>query len=156
MMTVHVRPVVPGDESQWSGLYAGYRSFYELPEDGDAVATTWHWVATGDHEIIGLVASDAGGILLGLANLRRFARPSTARLGLYLDDLFTSPGDRGRGVATALSREAATVASQEGANVVRWITATDNQAARNVYDQVAKATPWVTYDMKPGHQHEVS
>jgi ribosomal protein S18 acetylase RimI-like enzyme len=113
-------------------------------------------VATGAHEIIGLVASDAGGMLLGLANLGRFARPSTARLGLYLDDLFTSPGARGRGVATALLREAATVASQEGANVVRSITATDNQAARSVYDQVAKATPWVTYDMKPEHQHEVS
>lgn len=148
-MTVHVRPVVASDESQWSALYVGYRSFYRLHEDDDAVATTWRWVSGGAHGLLGLVATDADGVLLGLANLRRFARPSTAGLGLYLDDLFTSPSSRGRGVATALLREAASVAAQEGANVVRWITAADNDAARRVYDEVARATPWVTYDMSP-------
>ena len=151
-MTVRVRPVVARDESQWSVLYAGYRSFYKLPEDGDGVAGTWQWVITGAHGLVGLVATDADDRLLGLANLRRFARPSTATLGLYLDDLFTSPASRGTGVATALLEEAAAVASREGASVVRWITATDNAPARRVYDGVATATPWVTYDMKPALQ----
>jgi GNAT superfamily N-acetyltransferase len=153
-MTVHVRQVVPRDEPQWSVLHAGYRSFYKLPADDGVVATTWQWVEAGAHGLIGLVATDADGMLLGLANLRRFARPSMAGLGLYLDDLFTSPESRGRGVATALLREAGTVASKEGANVVRWITASDNQAARSVYNRVANATPWVTYDMKPAQEQE--
>lgn len=95
-------------------------------------------MAVDDHETV-----------VGLANLRRFARPSTATLGLYLDDLFTSPSSRGTGVATALLRDAAAIAASEGANVVRWITAADNETARQVYDRVAVATPWVTYDMKP-------
>lgn len=38
---------------------------------------------------------------------------------------------------------------EEGADVVRWITAGDNERARRVYDAHAIATPWVTYDMKP-------
>lgn len=148
-MAIHVRAAVDADESQWCGLYTGYRSFYELPDDAGAVRTTWTWVSGGAHGFLGLVAVDDDETVVGLANLRRFARPSTATLGLYLDDLFTSPSSRGTGVATVLLREAAAIAASEGASVVRWITAADNETARHVYDRVAAATPWVTYDMKP-------
>lgn len=148
-MSVSVRPVLPADEREWSSLYAGYRAFYKLPAAPDAVQAAWSWVSAGEHGFIGLVAVNEEGEVVGLANLRRFARPSTATLGLYLDDLFTAPSARGIGVATALLREAANVAAAEGANVVRWITAPDNTTARRVYDEVAAETPWVTYDMKP-------
>jgi len=148
-MSTSVRPVTPDDAAAWQQLYAGYRASYHLPDDPAAVRTTWSWVSEGAHGILGLVAEDADGRLVGLADLRRFARPSSATTGLYLDDLFTAPEARHRGVATALLREAAAVAAAEGASVVRWITAEDNAAARAVYDRVATATPWVTYDMRP-------
>lgn len=141
--------MVPADEREWSSLYAGYRAFYKLPDAPGPVRTAWSWVSAGEHGFIGLVAVNEEGAVVGLANLRRFARPSTAALGLYLDEMFTAPAARGAGVATALLREAAKVAAAEGANVVRWITAADNTEARRVYDKVAAETPWVTYDMKP-------
>lgn len=147
--TVRVRPVEASDAGAWAALYAGYRDFYRLPEDHEAVATTWAWVLGREHGMSGLVAADADGTLLGLANLRRFARPSSATTGLYLDDLFTDPAARHRGVATALLCAAGSLAADEGASVVRWITAQDNDRARAVYDRVATATPWVTYDMAP-------
>ncbi len=147
--SVRVRPVTADDAAAWAALYAGYRDFYRLPDDPAAVATTWQWVLGQEHGLLGLVAEDADGLLLGLADLRRFARPSSASTGLYLDDLFTAPAARHRGVATALLREAAALAADEGATVVRWITAQDNEAARAVYDRVATATPWVTYDLAP-------
>lgn len=148
-MVISVRAVDTADKSQWSALYANYRSFYKLPEDADSVATTWAWVSGGSHGILGLVAIDDHDTVVGFANLRRFARPSTATLGLYLDDLFTASSSRGAGVAAALLQEAAMIATREGASVVRWITAATNETARGVYDKVAVATPWVTYDMKP-------
>ncbi|RLV57316.1 GNAT family N-acetyltransferase [Aeromicrobium phragmitis] len=147
-MTVQIRGVAAADETEWSRLYAGYRAFYQLDNDPQAVQTTWEWVSTAQHGFVGLVAT-IDGTVVGLANLRRFARPSTAALGLYLDDLFTAPEARGAGVATALLREAAAIAAGEGAKVVRWITSADNAAARSVYDKVATATSWVTYDMAP-------
>jgi GNAT superfamily N-acetyltransferase len=147
-MAVQVRRVLATDEAAWSRLYEGYRAFYTLDDDARAVSTTWEWVSTAQHGFIGLVAS-VDDELVGLAHLRRFARPSTATMGLYLDDLFTAPEARGSGVATALLEEAAALAAAEGASVVRWITASDNAAARRMYDRVAAATPWVTYDMKP-------
>lgn len=149
-MTITVRPVEQRDARAWAALYAGYRAFYHLEPDPHAVAQTWQWVIAGEHGLFGLVAADADDTLIALANLRWFARPSTATVGLYLDDLFTDPAARGEGTGTALLRRAADIAAARGASVVRWITAADNATARRVYDQVATATPWVTYDMQPG------
>jgi GNAT superfamily N-acetyltransferase len=148
-MSVTVRTVEPGDESVWAVLYAGYREFYRLPDDPSAVATTWRWVRDGEHGIVGLVAVDDADRPVALANLRWFARPSSATMGLYLDDLFTAPEARGSGAASALLEHAAKCAGAGGGSVVRWITAADNAKARSVYDSHAVATPWVTYDMKP-------
>lgn len=41
------------------------------------------------------------------------------------------------------------LAAERGWGVVTWITAADNQVARGLYDQVAEAQPWITYDMAP-------
>ena len=141
--------VEPRDEAEWVRLYSGYRAFYTLPDDPNAVASTWQWVRDGAHGLVGLVAVDDNDRAVALANMRWFARPSSATLGLYLDDLFTSPDSRGSGAASALLDHAADYASKGGASVVRWITAADNAAARSVYDAHAVATPWITYDMKP-------
>ncbi|MCM0638857.1 GNAT family N-acetyltransferase [Cellulomonas wangsupingiae] len=148
--TPTVRRVTADDAVPWARLFAGYRSFYELPDDDRAVATTWGWLVGEQHGMTGLVAVAADGTLLGLANVRTFARPSTATTGLYLDDLFVDPDARRSRAGSALLRAAADVAAQRGAVVVRWITAQDNARARALYDRHATATPWVTYDMAPG------
>ncbi|MDX6235108.1 MAG: hypothetical protein QOH68_4275 [Nocardioidaceae bacterium] len=148
-MNLTIRAVEPHDETAWAELYAGYRAFYHLAEDPASVTKTWEWVRDGEHGLVGLVAVDDSDQPVALANLRWFARPSSATMGLYLDDLFTAPGARGTGAASALLKEAAARAGEGEGSVVRWITATDNAAARSIYDSYAMATPWVTYDMKP-------
>lgn len=147
-MTLNVRTVTAEDAETWAVLYGGYRAFYNLPEDPAAIARTWEWIVNAEHGLVGLVATEDD-VPVGLANLRWFARPSTAAMGLYLDDLFTSPDVRSRGVGRALLKRAAEIAGEDGANVVRWITAADNATARRLYDAVARETPWVTYDMSP-------
>jgi GNAT superfamily N-acetyltransferase len=144
-----IRDVESGDAAAWSELYNGYREFYGVPADDVAVATTWAWMIGREFGLRGIVATDERGQVIALANLRLFARPSVGRMGLYLDDLFTAPGSRGSGAAGALLERTAQIAAEEGANVVRWITAGDNSTARRVYDAHATATPWVTYDMPP-------
>jgi GNAT superfamily N-acetyltransferase len=144
-----VRDVHAGDEERWRSLYSAYRVFYRLPEDKSAVDTTWRWVVGREHSLFGVVAVDSADAPIALANLRWFARPSTGTIGLYLDDLYTDEAHRGRGAGAALLARAAEIAGGHGASVVRWITATDNTAARRVYDAHAVATQWVTYDMPP-------
>ena len=145
-----VRRVRAEDAAAWARLFAAYRAFYRLPADDGAVATTWGWVLGELHGMAGLVAVGPDGrSLVGLANLRTFARPSTGTIGLFLDDLFVDPEARRGGTGSALLRAAGHLAAERGATVVRWITAPDNVRARAVYDRHATATPWVTYDTQP-------
>lgn len=148
-MTVIIRSVAPEDREGWAAAYRGYREFYEEPQDETKIDLVWGWLHDAGHQVRGLVA-ELDGRIVGIAHYRAFARPLAGGTGLYLDDLFTQPEARGHGVGTALIGRLKEIALEEGATVVRWITAADNASARSVYDRVATATPWVTYDLKPG------
>jgi GNAT superfamily N-acetyltransferase len=149
MPELHIRDVTVADHHAWAALYAGYREFYRLAPDPAVVEVVWGWVTTGQHTMRSLVAVDEAGEIVAIANLHVIARPSTASTALYLDDLFTAPAARGRGAGAALLARAAELASENGHAMVRWITASDNETARRLYDQHATATHWVTYDMPP-------
>ena len=70
-------------------------------------------------------------------------------MGGYLDDLFVEPVARGAGAVDALLASLRSIGSERGWTVIRCITADDNYRARSKYDQQARRTPWVTYDMSP-------
>jgi ribosomal protein S18 acetylase RimI-like enzyme len=145
---VTVRQVAPGDEAAWRELYRGYRDFYHVAPDDSAIDTVWSWLHDPSHETRGFVAC-VDGVPHGIAHFRSFARPLSASRGLFLDDLFTAQAARGAGLGSALLGRLAETARDEGATVVRWITAEDNWAARSLYNAVSKQTPWVTYDLGP-------
>lgn len=146
--SVTVRPVEASDRAAWATLYRGYRDFYRKPHDAAVFETVWAWLMDPDHETRGLLAV-VGGEPVAIGHFRSFARPIDGGRGLYLDDLFTAPGARGSGAAGAILARLAEIARDEGASLVRWITAEDNEAARRLYDRVAQQTPWVTYDLAP-------
>ena len=149
-VNVRVRPVERKDEERWAELYTGDREFYGESQSDAIVANAWEWILRGKHGLLGIVAVDERDCPVALANLRWFARPDDGDVALYLDDLFTAPESRGSGAATALLEAAARIAGEGGATVVRWITDASNERARRLYDSVAVATNWVTYDM-PTH-----
>lgn len=152
-LTVAVRPLQSTDYGDWAELYRGYRAFYKQAPDDTVIGTVWAWLTDPEHEVNAYVAV-LGGRVVGLAHYRPYSRPSTASVGIFLDDLFTAPDARGRGIAHALLAELSALAEREGCSVVRWITADDNARARRVYDSVADATAWVTYDMAPSASDE--
>lgn len=145
---VRVRAVLPADRAAWEETYRGYRDFYEVPHDPQAFDTVWGWLQDPAHETRGLVA-ELNGKIVGVAHFRAFARPLAASTGIYLDDLFTVPAARGTGAGSALIARVREIARDEGATLVRWITASDNERARSLYDQLTTATSWVTYDTTP-------
>jgi GNAT superfamily N-acetyltransferase len=146
---VQVRPADDADAEAWTALYRGYRAFYRYQPDDAVVQRVWSWILDPNHEVNSLVATIDGRVV-GLANHRRFARTSMGATGLFLDDLFTDPDVRGRGVGRALLTALSDLAAREELVVVRWLTAPDNTTARALYDATATATPWVTYDLVPG------
>lgn len=146
--TVSIRPIEPADEARWRELFRGYREFYHLEESEEVVSRVWGWLTDPDHECEGLVA-EAESDIVAIADYRRFSRPSTGSVGIWLDDLFTDPESRGHGSGRALIAHLQELAAAEGRSGVRWITADDNAQAQILYDKVASKTHWLTYDAKP-------
>ncbi len=145
-----VRPVAAGDHDRWRTLYAAYAAFYRVDQSDEQAERTWGWLLDPAHEVEGLVVVDEDGRVAGLAHVRPFARPLSATVGGFLDDLFVDPASRGGRVADALISRVAEIGRERGWSVVRWITADDNYRARGVYDRLARRTMWVTYDIKLG------
>lgn len=146
-MTISIRPVQPEDREAWGRLYRGYAAFYRVEQSEEMRACVWSWLMDPGHEVRGLVAH-SGGTLLGLAHFRPFARPLSASVGGFLDDLFVDPDARGGGAAEALIEGVRAAGRAEGWSVIRWITAEDNYRARGLYDRMAERTRWVTYDIR--------
>ncbi|WP_323009783.1 GNAT family N-acetyltransferase [Paracoccus sp. (in: a-proteobacteria)] len=144
-----IRAITAEDAEAWRKLYSGYANFYSTPMADDILDRTWAWLLDPAHPLEGLIALTDGGQLVGLVHYRPFPKPLFGQDAGFLDDLFVDPGRRGSGVGRALINAVATAARERGWPLVRWITAADNGPARRLYDDVAKATPWVTYDLKP-------
>lgn len=145
---MQIRRPVAADREAWGTLYAGYASFYGVEQTEAMRDRVWGWIHDPAHETGALVA-ESGGKLVGLAHFRPFARPLAASTGGFLDDLFVDPEARGSGAAPALIDALTEEGRARGWSMIRWITADDNARARALYDKMAVATRWVTYDLKP-------
>ena len=148
LASLTIRHVHDGDYTGWRPLWDGYNSFYgrhgdtALPES--ITALTWKRFLDPAEPMHALVAL-SGHEIVGLAHYL-FHR-STNRLTdvCYLQDLFTSPPMRGRGVATQLIEAVYDLAREAGATRVYWQTHEANRAARAVYDKLAKHHGFIVY-----------
>lgn len=151
-MTTKIAPTVrflaATDEDQWRVLFRAYREFYRLEASEEVVSRAWGWFMDPAHECKALVA-ESDGEILGFAHHHRFSSPYTGTSHIFLDDLFTIPAARGRGVGRALIGCLTDMATAEGRAGVQWMTAEDNLQAQALYDTLATRTTWVTYDAKP-------
>ena len=140
-------PRFPDFES-WKVLFEGYNAFYGR-EGATAlapaiVATTWARIHDEDEPVHALVAEE-GGELVGLVHFL-FHRSTTA-IGdsCYLQDLFTVPAARGKGIAQALIEAVYERATQSGAARVYWQTHETNATAQRLYDRVAERSGFIVY-----------
>ena len=113
-----------------------------MPES--ITASTWKRFLDPAESVHGLVAV-SGNEIVGLAHYL-FHR-STTRLTdvCYLQDLFTAPAMRGRGIATQLIEAVYDLARKAGATRVYWQTQETNQTARAVYDKLATHNGFIVY-----------
>jgi len=145
---VTIRSIAATDRAAWEPLWAGYNAFYGRA-GATALApaitqTTWGRFLDADEPVFALVA-EQGGRLLGLTHYL-FHR-STTRIEpvCYLQDLFTSPEARGRGVGRALIEGVYARARDAGAKRVYWQTQESNAAGRLLYDKVATHLGFIVY-----------
>lgn len=90
------------------------------------------------------------GIAAGFATVYfTFSSTLPAKVGV-MNDLFTLPEYRGRGIGKALINHCLDYALNNGAVRLQWVTAVDNVVAQKLYDSLdAAKKPWLFYTYKP-------
>ncbi len=145
MQEVTIRPIRAEDHPAWDALWQGYLAYYETELDDRVRRTAFDKLIAPDTKTHGFLAL-ADGKPVGLVHYifhDHLWRPEGV---CYLQDLFTTPDQRGKGVAGKLINAVYDAADEAGAPRVYWLTQEFNTTARMLYDKVAKLSPFIKYD----------
>jgi GNAT superfamily N-acetyltransferase len=135
------------ERAAWEELFRAYCAFYGVEATLMQADRVWNWIHDPASTTGCLLARLADGVPVGLAHYRTWEWPLRGETACFLDDLYVVPGQRRRGVGSALLAELGAVAQANGWTVIRWITQRDNEVARRLYERVATVVPVVTYEM---------
>jgi ribosomal protein S18 acetylase RimI-like enzyme len=141
---IEIRPLRAEDRAAWEPLWQGYLTFYEASLSDEVTQTTWTRLLDPAEPVRGLGAHLSGS-LVGIAHLVYHRTTWSIEDRCYLNDLFTAPEARGRGVARALIEAVYRDASAAGAERVYWLTHESNATAQALYDKVASRTGFIQY-----------
>ena len=142
-MSLHIAPLSPEQRPAWETLARGYKTFYETPTTDAEFDTAWKRLLA--HDGVHGLGAVVDGRLVGIAHYL-FHTSTWSPGNCYLQDLFTLPAERGRGVARALIDAVAAEARQRGVTRYYWLTQENNTTARTLYDKVAKYVGFIRYD----------
>ena len=140
---MQISPLSLDDRAAWEVLARGYKAFYETPTSDAEYDTAWKRLIANDG-VAGLGAQ-VDGELVGIAHFL-FHTTIWAPKACYLQDLFTAPHARGKGVGRELIEAVAAEARSQGAARYYWLTQERNAVARVLYDKVAKYNGFMRYE----------
>ena len=143
-----IRPPVAQDYAAWRPLWDGYNAFYgregptALPDEITQVTGRRFFDA---YEPVHALVAERDGQLVGLTHYLFHRSTNRIEPTCYLQDLFTLPSERGRGVGRQLIHGVYERAKQAGGHRVYWQTHVTNTAGRTLYDKVASHDGFIVY-----------
>ncbi|WP_343627794.1 GNAT family N-acetyltransferase [Roseateles sp.] len=146
--TLLIRPLTASDLAAWRPLWDGYNAFYglegvtALPEERTRIL----WERLLDERVpMHALVAELDGELVGLSHFL-FHLSTTRPAGVcYLQDLFTAPALRGKGIGRALIEATAAAAKAQGSERLYWQTHETNATGRALYDRVAEFKGFIVY-----------
>jgi GNAT superfamily N-acetyltransferase len=141
---IDIRRVEAADREQWERLFRDYMLFYERIEAQPLYDRAWREFML-DERMHALLACVEGKVV-GIVHFLFHANTSAADV-CYLQDLFTSPHVRRRGVGQALIEAVCQRARARGCSRVYWMTQESNAVARRLYDRVAEYRGFIRYQI---------
>ncbi len=148
-MPATIRPLRPDDHDQWRHLWTGYLQFYQTSVPEEVYTSTFARLLGDDPRDFSALVADQDGHLLGLTHYLFHRHCWKIEEVCYLQDLYVAPEARGTGLGRALIEAVYAAADAAGAPAVYWLTQDFNHEARQLYDRVAKVTPFIRYNRPP-------
>ena len=145
-MPALIRPLEPGDHDQWRRLWTGYLAFYQTSVPEEVYATTFARLLGSDPRDFSALVAEQDGQLLGLTHYLFHRHCWKIEEVCYLQDLYVAPEARGTGLGRALIEAVYAAADAAGAPAVYWLTQDFNHEARQLYDRVARVSPFIRYN----------
>ena len=140
-----IRHLRAEDRSDWQRLWTGYLDFYETSVPPETYDSTFARLLPGGDPDMACRLALVGGRPVGLVHFifhKHCWRPEGV---CYLQDLYAEPEARGRGIGRALIEAVYAVADARGRPSVYWLTQEFNATARQLYDRIGEATPFIKY-----------
>ena len=142
-----VRPAVAGDEELIQSFICALADYEKMSDQ--VVATPellreWLFEKQKAEIIFAMAEGRAVGMALFFHNFSTFL----GRAGIYLEDLFVLPQERGKGYGKALLKELARTAAERGCGRLEWSCLDWNQPSIDFYTKKMHAVPmdeWTVY-----------
>ena len=133
------------DEADWRRLWNAYLEFYESSVPEEVYATTFKRLIDPANTAQNAALAFSDGKPVGLVHWIYHPHNWKIEDVIYLQDLYTDPSVRGKGIGRALIEHVYDVADQGETPTVYWMTQEFNATARQLYDRIASKTEFVQY-----------
>ena len=141
-----IRPLTAADQADWRKLWTGYLQFYQATVPDEVYASTFARLLGDDPRDFSALVAEVDGKLLGLTHYLFHRHAWKIEEVCYLQDLYVDPQARGLGLGRKLIEAVYTRADAAGAPAVYWLTQDFNAEARQLYDRIAKVSPFIRYN----------
>ena len=145
-MEMIIRSLKPADRIFWQRLYVAYLDFYESEPIATSMDLLWNRLTGKIPEIQGFVI-ESNGVVIGFTHFHYQLSSWTHTWHCYLEDLFVDPNYRNLGAGALLIQAVKEAAMEMKCSELFWITRSDNQIARNLYNSVANQSDYVRYEI---------
>lgn len=142
-----IRPVKLDDFSAWLSLWEGYNSFYKRSIPEEVTIKTWKRFLD-PHETVHALVAEVDGRLVGFTAYLFHRHTALLNDVCYLQDLYTEEKFRGKSIGKSLILAVSEQAKENGSTQVYWMTHESNEAARVLYDKVAKHSGFIVYSKR--------
>lgn len=143
-MSLEIRPLVLADRARWEPLWQGYLTFYKASLPAEVTDTTWSRLMNPAEPMLAWGAFE-GETLLGIVHCVLHRTTWSPKDICYLQDLFTVPEARGKGVGRNLIEHVYAVAQERNWFRVYWQTHETNAEAQVLYNKVAQRSGFIVY-----------
>jgi GNAT superfamily N-acetyltransferase len=132
------------DRPRWTELWTAYLDFYSTQLSPEQYDHTWARLMRSG--TLNGFALRRDGALAGITHYLFHESGWTMTPVCYLQDLFVDPAVRGTGGGRHLIEAVAQAALAAGSTRLYWLTQTQNEVARQLYDRLARHTGFIRYE----------